>query len=44
MDTVVLKQSRAVPKQIKIVNEANVVGPTGGLDPGVEAKDSSEPF
>lgn len=42
METVFFEESGALPEQIKIVNEAYVVGPADGLEPAVKAENSAK--
>ena len=38
METVSFKEREALPKQIRVVNDAYIVGPAGELEPGALLK------
>lgn len=42
MDAVHFKKGEAVPKQVKVCDKNNVVGPAGGLEPGEKTGDSDK--
>ena len=42
MDSVCFEEGGTIPEQVKVVNKADVVSCTGGLESGVETEESAE--